>query len=428
MKSFKAYLLESAERLAFLKKQHTNIDMSHDPKGELKLQSVRPHDDKQPLAHALIDHFHKWANAAMTFAGKPGDRDRHPYTQYMVNQYKKKNFKIEDLERVRNSIADFHEYKHKLEKKDINQYPHYLDAAKAVSDHFAAQKAKDDKFPDGPRFEGHKGATLVHDDGKGTTIHQLNTHAAGRAARASCGHEDETGGWCFGWKKPTELPHLTQEHINDLWDHYKKKIKIVSHGYNKLSQINHGHLVAVTRNPAHDKEWEEFHASRRRFSHIAHHGPLQITKAWRIHKSKVPLLKRDGSNFFDHAEEVSLKESLDEAWHSSMKSPYKFDTSPIDIHKNPSAAETAKLIHNSGCKSLRGILHGNDAYVWDAERALHHDAENHLGFKGTCINIGKDRVSVSDRYINRDSESAETHGKNHPWIAKALPNHRKMFN
>ncbi len=163
-------------------------------------------------------------------------------------------------------------------------------------------------------------------------------------------------------------------------------------------------------------------------SHIAHHGPLQITKAWRIHKSKVPLLKRDGSNFFDHAEEVSLKESLDEAWHSSMKSPYKFDTSPIDIHKNPTAAETAKLIHNSGCKSLRGILHGNDAYVWDAERALHHDAENHLGFKGTCIDIGKDRVSVSDRYINRDSGSADTHGKNHPWIAKALPNHRKMFN
>lgn len=32
-------------------------------------------------------------------------------------------------------------------------------------------------------------------------------------------------------------------------------------------------------------------------------GNLPISKAWRVHKSKFHLLKRDGSNFFDHAEE-----------------------------------------------------------------------------------------------------------------------------
>lgn len=42
-------------------------------------------------------------------------------------------------------------------------------------------------------------------------------------------------------------------------------------------------------------------------AHIAHEGNLPITKAWRIHKSKVKLLKRDGSNFHEHAEEIPVK-------------------------------------------------------------------------------------------------------------------------
>ncbi len=39
-------------------------------------------------------------------------------------------------------------------------------------------------------------------------------------------------------------------------------------------------------------------------AHIAHDGPVKIDQAWRIDKAKIPLLKRDGSNFFDHAERI----------------------------------------------------------------------------------------------------------------------------
>lgn len=39
-------------------------------------------------------------------------------------------------------------------------------------------------------------------------------------------------------------------------------------------------------------------------AHVAHHGDVPITSAWRIDMNKLPLLKRDGSNFFDHAEKV----------------------------------------------------------------------------------------------------------------------------
>ncbi len=42
-------------------------------------------------------------------------------------------------------------------------------------------------------------------------------------------------------------------------------------------------------------------------AHIAHHGEIEIHKAWKIHKSKIRLLKKDGSNFFEHAEEIPLK-------------------------------------------------------------------------------------------------------------------------
>lgn len=46
--------------------------------------------------------------------------------------------------------------------------------------------------------------------------------------------------------------------------------------------------------------------------HVAADGPVSVSRAWRIHKSKVQHLKSDGSNFFDHAEEVPLKHSVQE--------------------------------------------------------------------------------------------------------------------
>lgn len=41
-------------------------------------------------------------------------------------------------------------------------------------------------------------------------------------------------------------------------------------------------------------------------AHVAHTGALKPARAWKIDKTKIPLLKRDGSNFFDHAEEVKI--------------------------------------------------------------------------------------------------------------------------
>jgi hypothetical protein len=43
-------------------------------------------------------------------------------------------------------------------------------------------------------------------------------------------------------------------------------------------------------------------------AHVAHTGSLKPDSVYRIHKDKIPLLKRDGSNFFDHAEKIDIKD------------------------------------------------------------------------------------------------------------------------
>jgi hypothetical protein len=43
-------------------------------------------------------------------------------------------------------------------------------------------------------------------------------------------------------------------------------------------------------------------------AHIAHAGTLKPDAVYRIHKDKIPLLKKDGSNFFEHAEKIDPKD------------------------------------------------------------------------------------------------------------------------
>jgi hypothetical protein len=43
-------------------------------------------------------------------------------------------------------------------------------------------------------------------------------------------------------------------------------------------------------------------------AHVAHEGPLKPHAVYRIHRDKIPLLKDDGSNFFDHAEKIDPKD------------------------------------------------------------------------------------------------------------------------
>jgi len=193
MLSFSEYIFLSENRKEFFKKTYTSFDTSHEMSD---LHSKKPDN--------IID---------LVMSHDP-DQKKHSNSQWMLNQYKSKNFRQEDLPRIKGHIEKFHSLKKELPSQDLNAYTLNQETHPKkmnLVDHLRSQEHHNESFPDGPRFEGHPGATKMFDDGKGTTIHSLDTHEAGRAARDSCGHDDESGGWCFGWKKPTHFNDYSEQ-------------------------------------------------------------------------------------------------------------------------------------------------------------------------------------------------------------------------
>ena len=120
----------------------------------------------------------------------------------------------------------------------------------------------------------------------------------------------------------------------------------------------------------------------------------------------------------------SFKQFITEVWHSAVPFPehWKNSNQHFDVHKNPGKSELHKLVHNSEAKSLRGIIHGKDVYVWDAMGAYHSHVDDHLKLDSgnkNYIHIGKDRLSSE---YNGDGDVK--HITEHPWIKSTLDNHR----
>ena len=120
---------------------------------------------------------------------------------------------------------------------------------------------------------------------------------------------------------------------------------------------------------------------------------------------------------------ISFKQFLNEEWHALMPSPYKTMPGNVDIFKNPTRKELSEVINNSEAKSARGIFHGNDVYVFDAMKAIHADARDHLSLPSRnpdFFTVRKDRWG--SEYVNSDETLHRN--LNHPWVKKTIPNHR----
>lgn len=134
-------ILLMEDRIDFLKKNNPVIDTSHDA------LAVFDKPDE------IINHF--------ASVGDPTKKKTH--TQWILNQYKKKNIRQEDMARVRGALTNFEKYKGKLEKKDINQYGSVGEIETAVQPHMGTAATK--KEQETANIE--QGRTLVHDSGKG---------------------------------------------------------------------------------------------------------------------------------------------------------------------------------------------------------------------------------------------------------------------
>jgi len=178
---FHAFIAKASlheNRVEFLKGQYKEkpLDTSHDDFGQHK------ETDK------IIDHF--------------AEHDPTPkkiYTGWVVNQYKKQNIRQEDAPRVKETLGNFEKYKGKLEKKDINQYPHVADLETALQPHLGQVASKKEE----KRQVKQEGADVVH-DANDTLVHRIKTKEAacaiGRGTR-----------WCTA---------ATQSH--NYFDHYNK--------------------------------------------------------------------------------------------------------------------------------------------------------------------------------------------------------------
>lgn len=125
---------------------------------------------------------------------------------------------------------------------------------------------------------------------------------------------------------------------------------------------------------------------------------------------------------------------ITEAWDTSLKHGHASGVDldePVDIHKNPSNSEVAKLIHKHG--EVRGMIHkpSGDHYVWNSNSLLHHDIAHHYNLDEhyDCHRYIADRKKVScigyDTSIP-DTDEGKTISsiKNHPVMKKLFPAHK----
>jgi len=120
------FLIENEKRLDFLKDKHKDgFDTSHD--------TLAKHQEPNDI----VNHFAK--------KGDPTPKKEH--TQWILNQYKKKNIRQEDAPQIKKNLKDFEKAKPHLEKKDLNSYDHISDLRDAVATklNFAKKKETEKK-------------------------------------------------------------------------------------------------------------------------------------------------------------------------------------------------------------------------------------------------------------------------------------------
>lgn len=171
---YESMLLE--DRIDFLKEKNPTIDMSHET-----------NMSRQIPASALIDHLASHAD--------PTKNKQH--TQWILGQYKKKNIRVEDAPRIKDTLSNFEKYKSKLPKKDINQYKTVGEINDAVHPHLGS--ATTNKEVNAEIHE--KGRTLVHSAPDGTKVYRLEPNEHGKKASQDIYGGGSSGGgthtdWC----------------------------------------------------------------------------------------------------------------------------------------------------------------------------------------------------------------------------------------
>jgi len=182
-------LLEN--RIQFLKDKNPDIDTSHDPMAIHK------------NAGDIIDHISNSADPT----------PKKTYSQWLVNMYKKGQFKQEDAYKLKGDMDTFSKHNKKLEKTDIGQYKSVDELKGAVAPYHevAATKKELQKQLQGNAHEpGHE---LKYEDDN-IQIYHLHDKAVAKKLYARKG-DQHPGKLC-----PTEWCTSTEDEKHNMFDYY----------------------------------------------------------------------------------------------------------------------------------------------------------------------------------------------------------------
>lgn len=117
------------------------------------------------------------------------------YLNWLVDRYGQGDFRLEDEQRIEYALTNFDKYKNRLDKKDINQYPHLSDVAQAVR---ALEQADEDPSERQKRLrtkrgEYKEGEVNVIIDSPNLLVEQPLSQAA---MNNICAREGDEVEWC----------------------------------------------------------------------------------------------------------------------------------------------------------------------------------------------------------------------------------------
>ena len=285
-----------------LKQIHTSISTAHDPNATFQ----HPSD--------IIDHF---ANN-----GDP-TKDK-TYTPWIVNKYKKQDFRQEDTGRVNDALSAFHQEKKNLPVKDINQYKSLDDVENAVNRARGIGSKIDTGF-------NHPEAPEIHNN-NGLVVNRLDSQAASESTRNSFDNK-----WC------TAVPN------NRMFANYSKDgpLYVVRTPDNKRYQFHFGSSQFMDHN---DKPVDVEKL-------VSKHPELTNVRDF----AKDPLY---GHNFTNDKNEktagqIAALDSGNEEASTSVSNSKKITPEALDHalqHKNPTIATNAAANPNIKDKHVATIL------------------------------------------------------------------------
>jgi hypothetical protein len=172
---FTEFITESQKKLDYIAKNMGDklLRALHDDTSEETKKIIK---SARSLSKDPADIEAAAADVIKALEGADPSRDKHDFMQFIARMYAAKQFKLEDIGRLRGELEKFVRFKNQIQNKDLNSYktlPELYDAIEAVDPAAAEEKSKAQKDRD---IKTNGAETIIND--KDMKIVRLKTFEA----------------------------------------------------------------------------------------------------------------------------------------------------------------------------------------------------------------------------------------------------------